>query len=82
MAVSVMPTSVVTTSAMNNVIASVMNISVITAFVMPMSDGNGRCINDVWFSDDHVSGDDIRDEFGDNIGDEYISDNYVSDDYQ
>ena len=82
MAVLVMPTSVVTTSAMNNVIASVMNISVLTTFVMPISEGSGRLIGDGWFCDDHVSGDDIIDEFGDNIGDEYISDSYVSDAYQ
>jgi hypothetical protein len=30
----------------------------------------------------HVSGDDISDEFGDNISDEYVRDSYVSDDYQ
>jgi hypothetical protein len=79
MAVSVMLTSVVTTSAMNNMIASVMNISVLTTFVMPMSEGSCHLISDGWFGDDHVSGHDISDEFGDNIGDEYISDSYVCD---
>ena len=39
-----------------------MNISVIAMFVMPMSDGSGRCIGDDSFGDDHVSGDDISDE--------------------
>ena len=51
----------------------------IIVLVMPMSEGSGHLIGDGWFGDDHVSGDDISDEFGDNIGDEYISDSYVSD---
>ena len=51
-------------------------------FVMAISEGSGRCISDGDIGDDQDSGDDISDEFGDNISDEYISDSYVSDDYQ
>ena len=50
--------------------------------VMPVSEGSGRLIGDGWFGDDHVSAHDISDEFGDTIGDEYVSDSYVSDAYQ
>jgi hypothetical protein len=53
MAVSVIPTSLVTTSAMNNMIASVMDISVLTTFVMPINEGSGCLICDGGFGDDH-----------------------------
>ena len=65
-----------------NNVHSVMKVSVIAIFVMAISDCSGRCIGDGGIGDDHDSGDDISDEFGDSIGDEYISDSYVSDDYQ
>ena len=68
-----------TTSAM---MQSVMKVSVTAIFVMAISEGSGRCIGDGSIGDDHVSGDEISDEFGDNIGDEYIRDSYVSDDCQ
>ena len=60
-AVAVMTTLVVTTSA--------MCVSVIAFCVMPMQGGIGQCISDCCFSADHVSGDDI--------GDGYISDDSV-----
>ena len=47
--------------------------------VMAISEGSGRCIGDGCIGDDHDSGKDISDEFGDNISDEYISDSYISD---
>ena len=50
--------------------------------VMPVSEGSGRCIGNDGFCDDHISGHDISDEFGDTIGDEYVSDSYVSDAYE
>ena len=59
-AASVIAVLVMATSAM---MKSMMKVSVTAKFVIPIIEGSGRCIGDGGICDDHVSGDEISDEF-------------------